>query len=197
MSCGTIRDDSTDVIPETREPYQVSSEFAVVTPTSVDLPQGWWNPIDEKQMELLDYSLIGIRMWGNCVWYFDDPSPKTENAVRASLAEVIDSPIADQLGIIQGADLAKVCEESAAVADVPVEVSDGRRAAIASDMMIDLLNSCVAFYKAPDAALGYRIAITFMDMLWMLELDAPRWPRRDFWGVREWCDTVVEGSVAS
>ena len=175
----------------------MSSEFAVVTPTSVDLPQGWWNPIDEKQMELLDYSLIGIRMWGNCVWYFDDPSPKTENAVRASLAEVIDSPIADQLGIIQGADLAKVCEESAAVADVPVEVSDGRRAAIASDMMIDLLNSCVAFYKAPDAALGYRIAITFMDMLWMLELDAPRWPRRDFWGVREWCDTVVEGSVAS
>ena len=196
-ACGTIRDGGLDAMPAARGPYPVPTDFAVVTPTSVELPEGWWNPIDEKRLEEIEYSLLGIKMWGNCVWYFDDPSPNTEAAVRSSLSEVIDSPMADQLGIIADADLEKVCQESASVADVPVEVSDGRRAAIASDMMIDLLDSCVQFYEDPDAGLGYRIAITFMDMLWMLELDAPRWPRRDFWGVREWCDGVVEGAVAS
>ncbi len=197
LACGTIRDGRSEVTPEVRAPYLVSTDFAVVTPTSVELPEGWWNPIDEKRLEEIEYSLLGIRMWGNCVWYFDDPSPSTEAAVRSSLSAVIDSPIADQLGIIAEADLERVCAESASVADVPLEVSDGRRAAIASDMMIDLLGSCVQFYEEPDAALGYRIAITFMDMLWMLEMDGPRWPRRDFWGVREWCDGIVEGAVAS
>ena len=134
---------------------------------------------------------------GNCVWYHDDPTSRTEAAVRSSLSDVIDSPIADQIGLIETADLAAVCEESAAVADFPIEVTDGRQAAMASEMMVDLLDSCVAFYASPDAPLAYRIAITFIDMLWMLEQDAPRWPRRNVWGVREWCDSIVEGAVAS
>lgn len=197
LSCGTIRDDRVDTTPEAQGPYQVSTEFAVVTPTSVDLPQGWWNPIDEKQLELLDYSLVGIRMWGNCVWYFDNPSPRTESAVRESLSEVIDSPVADQIGIIETADIEAVCAESASVANFPVEVTHGKRAALASDIMIDLIDSCVSFYELPTAPLAYRIATMFIDMLWTLELDTPRWPRRDFWGVREWCDNVVDGAVTS
>lgn len=195
LACGNV--DDLDTTPEVREKKVASTEFAVVTPTTVDLPQGWWNPIDEKALREIEVSLIGIKMWGNCAWYADDPSPSTEAAVRSSLAEVINSPAAGQLGLIEGADLERACEQFASVADVPVEVSDGRRAAIALDMMIDLLDSCVQFYEEPEAALGYRIAITFMDMLWMLELDGPRWPRRDFWGVREWCDDIVEGAVAS
>ena len=83
------------------------------------------------------------------------------------------------------------------MSEFEVDVTDGRRAALASDLMVDLLDSCVTFYATPDAPLAYRIATTFMDMLWMLDLDGPRWPRRDFWGVREWCDNVVEGAVAS
>ena len=55
----------------------------------------------------------------------------------------------------------------------------------------------MSFYASPDAPLAYRIAITYIDMLWTLELDAPRWPRRNLWGVREWCDQIVEGAVAS
>ena len=177
--------------------YAVSTDYIEVTPTSIELPDGWWNPIDSKKLELLDYSLIGIRMWGNCVWYFDDLSPKAEVAVRLSLSEVIDSPVAHQIGIIESANLEAVCQESAAVADFPVQVTDGRRAAMASELMIDLIDSCLSFYVLPDAPLAYRIATTFIDMLWMLELDTPRWPRRDFWGVREWCDNVVDGAVAS
>ena len=141
--------------------------------------------------------MIGIKMWGNCAWYADDPSPSTEAAVRSSLAEVINSPNAEAIGVIEGADLEAVCKGSAAVSEFPVKVDDGRRAAMASDMMIDLLDSCVTFYATPEAPLAYRIATTFLDMLWMLELDGPRWPRRDFWGVREWCDDIVEGAVAS
>ena len=188
---------STGFTPVKRGPYDVPSEFVVVTPTSMDKPNGWWNPIDDKQLELLEYSLSGIKMWGNCVWYFDDPSPKTEDAVRASLSEVIDSPIAQQIGIIEGADLEAVCSESASVANFPVEVTHGKRAALASDMMVDLIDSCVSYYELPTAPLAYRIATLFMDMLWTLELDTPRWPRRDFWGVREWCDNVVDGAVTS
>ena len=59
------------------------------------------------------------------------------------------------------------------------------------------MSTCRVSFAEPDAGLGYRIAMTFMDMLWTLDLDTPRWPRRDFWGVREWCDRVVEGAVAS
>ena len=163
----------------------------------MDPPEGWWNPLGERELELIDYSRLGIKMWGNCVWHKDDPSPKTESAVRSVLEEVIDSPVAAEIGIIESADLEAVCEESAAVADFPVEVTDGQRASMASELMIDLTDSCVEFYASPDAPLAYRIAITFIDMLWLLELDTPRWPRRDFWGVREWCDTIVEGAVAS
>lgn len=196
VACGDVRNDDSSTT-QLRAPYAVSTDYVQVTPTSIELPQGWWNPIDDKKLELIEYSLVGIRMWGNCVWYFDDPSPTTEAAVRASLSEVIDSPIADQIGIIESANLDAVCEESAAVADFPVEVDDGRRAAMASELMIDLIDSCLSFYAVPEAPLAYRIATTFIEMLWMLELDTPRWPRRDFWGVREWCDNVVEGAVAS
>ena len=196
-ACGTLESGRTFPTPEASGPYEVSTEYAVVTPTSIDLPEGWWNPIDEKKLEQIEYSLVGIRMWGNCVWYFDDPSPATEAAVRMALSDVINSPIANSIGIIEGADLEAVCEGSAAVSDIDINVTDGRRAAIASDLMVDLLDSCVTFYATPDAPLAYRIATNFMDMLWMLELDSPRWPRRDFWGVREWCDNVVEGAVAS
>lgn len=195
LACGSV--DNLDTTPEVREKKVASTEFAVVTPTTVDLPQGWWNPIDEKALEEIEYSLIGIKMWGNCAWYADDPSPSTEAAVRSSLAEVINSPTAEAIGVIAGADLEAVCESSASISEFPVKVDDGRRAAMASDMMIDLLDSCVRFYANPEAPLAYRIATTFMDMLWMLELDGPRWPRRDFWGVREWCDNIVEGAVAS
>ena len=174
-----------------------STDFVAVTPTTVELPDGWWNPIDEKKLELIEYSLVGIRMWGNCVWYVDDPSPATEAAVRKSLAEVIDSPFAEQTGIIEGADLEAVCADSAAVADFPIEVTDGRRAAMASELIVDLIDSCLSFYAVPETHLAYRIATTFIDMLWMLEQDTPRWPRRDFWGIREWCDDVVDGAVAS
>lgn len=195
FACGSV--DDLDVALEVREEKVASTDYAVVTPTTVDLPQGWWNPIDEKALEEIEYSLIGIKMWGNCAWYADDPSPSTEAAVRSSLAEVINSPNAEAIGVIEGADLEAVCEGSAAVSEFPVKVDDGRRAAMASDMMIDLLDSCVTFYATPEAPLAYRIATTFLDMLWMLELDGPRWPRRDFWGVREWCDDIVEGAVAS
>ena len=195
LACGSV--DDVDVALEVREEKVASTDYAVVTPTTVDLPQGWWNPIDEKALEEIEYSLIGIKMWGNCAWYADDPSPSTEAAVRSSLAEVINSPNAEAIGVIEGADLEAVCEGSAAVSEFPVKVDDGRRAAMASDMMIDLLDSCVTFYATPEAPLAYRIATTFLDMLWMLELDGPRWPRRDFWGVREWCDDIVEGAVAS
>ena len=195
LACGSV--DDVDVAPEVREEKVASTDYAVVTPTTVDLPQGWWNPIDEKALEEIEYSLIGIKMWGNCAWYTDDPSPSTEAAVRSSLAEVINSPNTEAIGVIEGADLEAVCEGSAAVSEFPVKVDDGRRAAMASDMMIDLLDSCVTFYATPEAPLAYRIATTFLDMLWMLELDGPRWPRRDFWGVREWCDDIVEGAVAS
>lgn len=196
-ACGTTDEDNTEIETRNRGPYAVAMDFVQVTPTADELPDGWWNPIDDKQLELIDRSLIGIRMWGNCVWYHDDPTPRTEAAVRSSLSDVIDSPVAEQIGLIESADLAAVCEESAAVADFPIEVTEGRRAALASDMMVDLLDSCVAFYASPDAPLAYRIAITFIDMLWMLEQDAPRWPRRNLWGVREWCDSIVEGAVAS
>ena len=195
LACGSV--DDVDVAPEVREEKVASTDYTVVTPTTVDLPQGWWNPIDKKALEEIEYSLIGIKMWGNCAWYADDPSPSTEAAVRSSLAEVINSPNAEAIGVIEGADLEAVCEGSAAVSEFPVKVDDGRRAAMASDMMIDLLDSCVTFYATPEAPLAYRIATTFLDMLWMLELDGPRWPRRDFWGVREWCDDIVEGAVAS
>ena len=195
LACGNV--DNLETASEVREKKVASTEFAVVTPTTVDLPQGWWNPIDEKALEAIEYSLIGIKMWGNCAWYADDPSPSTEAAVRSSLAEVINSPNAAAIGVIAGADLGAVCEGSAAVSEFPVKVDDGRRAAMASEMMIDLLDSCVAFYAAPEAPLAYRIATMFLDMLWMLEQDGPRWPRRDFWGVREWCDNIVEGAVAS
>lgn len=195
LACGNVGD--LDSTPEVRERKVASTDFAVVTPTSVDLPQGWWNPIDGKALREIEYTLIGIKMWGNCAWYADDPSPSTELAVRSSLAEVINSPNAEAIGVIDGADLEAVCESSAAVSEFPIEVDDGRQAAMASDMMIDLLASCVAFYATPDAPLAYRIATTFLDMLWMLELDGPRWPRRDFWGVREWCDSIVEGAVTS
>ncbi|MXX93607.1 MAG: hypothetical protein F4Y63_09220 [Chloroflexi bacterium] len=195
LACGNV--DDLQSTPEVREKKVASTEFAVVTPTTVDLPQGWWNPIDEKALEEIEYSLIGIKMWGNCAWYADDPSPSTEAAVRSSLAEVINSPNAAAIGVIAGADLGAVCEGSAAVSEFPVKVDDGRRAAMASEMMIDLLDSCVRFYAAPEAPLAYRIATTFLDMLWMLEQDGPRWPRRDFWGVREWCDNIVEGAVAN
>lgn len=163
----------------------------------MELPDGWSNPITDKKLELIQRSLIGIQMWGNCVWYQDDPTPLTEAALRSSLSKVIDSPIAEDLGLIESADLVAVCEESSAVADFPIDVTDGRRAALASDMMVDLLDSCVSFYAMPEAPLAYRISITFMDMLWMLEQDGPRWPRRNVWGVREWCDMVVDGAVAS
>lgn len=196
IACGSLRNDETVPTPQ-RDTYAVVTEYVAVTPTAAELPDGWWNPIDDKKLELLEYSLVGIEMWGNCVWYIDDPSPRTEEAVRSSLAQVIDSPVAEQIGIIQGADLDAVCEESAAVADFSVEVTDGRRAAMASELMIDLIDSCVSFYAVPEQPLAYRIAITFIDMLWMLELDTPRWPRRDYWGVREWCDNVVDGAVAS
>ena len=197
VSCGSEIEDSADADSRSRVPYAVSTDFVHVTPMADELPDGWWNPIDDKQLELIDRSLIGIQMWGNCVWYHDDPTPRTEDAVRSSLSEVIDSPIAEQIGLIESADLAAVCEESAAVADFPIEVTEGRRAALASGMMVDLIDSCLSFYTSPDAPLAYRIAITFIDMLWMLEQDTPRWPRRDFWGVREWCDNIVEGAVAS
>ena len=197
MACGAAEDEGSEAETRNRGAYAVASDYVQVTPTSDELPDGWWNPIDDKQLELIDRSLMGIRMWGNCVWYHDDPTPRTEAAVRSSLSDVIDSPIADQIGLIETADLAAVCEESAAVADFPIEVTDGRQAAMASEMMVDLLDSCVAFYASPDAPLAYRIAITFIDMLWMLEQDAPRWPRRNVWGVREWCDSIVEGAVAS
>ncbi len=196
VACGNV--DNLEATPEVREKKVASTEFAVVTPTTIDLPQGWWNPIDERELRLLDNKLTDIRMWGNCVWYKDDPSPSTEAAVRESLADVIGSPIAAEIGIVESANLSLICDRYfASVADFEIEVSEGRRAALAIDMMIDLMDSCVAFYREPDAALGYRIAITFIDMLWMLEQDAPRWPRRDFWGVREWCDNVVDGAVAS
>lgn len=197
MACGAADEDNSEVETRDRGPYAVATDYVQVTPTSDELPDGWWNPIDDKQLELIDRSLMGIRMWGNCVWYHDDPTPKTEAAVRSSLSDVIDSPIAEQIGLIETADLAAVCEESSAVADFPIEVSDGRQAAMASELMVDLLDSCVSFYASPDAPLAYRIAITFIDMLWMLEQDAPRWPRRNLWGVREWCDSIVEGAVAS
>ena len=197
VACGSEIVDSPETESRTRGPYSVSTDFVQVTPTSDELPDGWWDPIDDKQLELIDRSLIGIRMWANCVWYHDDPTPRTEAAVRSSLSDVIDSPVAEQLGLTETADLSAVCEESAAVADFSIDVTDGRQAAIASEMMIDLLDSCVAFYASPDAPLAYRIAITFIDMLWMLEQDAPRWPRRNVWGVREWCDSIVEGAVAS
>ena len=197
LACGTTDEDSAETETKDRSPYEVATDFVQVTPTSDELPDGWWNPIDDKQLELIDRSLMGIRMWGNCVWYHDDPTPRTEAAVRSSLSDVIDSPIAEQIGLIETADLSAVCEESAAVADFPIEVTEGRRAAMASELMVDLLDSCVAFYASPDAPLAYRIAITFIDMLWMLEQDAPRWPRRNLWGVREWCDSIVEGAVAS
>ena len=190
-------DPTSESVPAQRGSYQATSDFTVVTPTSIQLPDGWWDPIDEKSLEQIQYSLLGISMWGNCAWYADNPSPGTEAAVRSSLSKVIDSPVADSIGVIESADLNAVCEGSAAIADFPIEVQDGRRAAFASDMMIDLIDSCVTFYDTPEPALAYRIAITFMDMLWMLELDSPRWPRRDYWGVREWCDNVVEGAVAS
>ncbi len=196
VACGNV--DNLETTPEVREKKVASTEFAVVTPTTIDLPQGWWNPIDEKALEEIEYSLIGIKMWGNCVWYKDDPSPSTEAAVRESLADVIGSPIAVEIGIVESANLSLVCDRYfASVADFEIEVSEGRRAALAIDMMIDLLDSCVSFYAAPEAPLAYRIATTFLDMLWMLEQDGPRWPRRDFWGVREWCDNIVEGAVAS
>ncbi len=197
LACGTTDEVDTETETRNRGPYAVATDYVQVTPTSDELPDGWWNPIDDKQLELIDRSLMGIRMWGNCVWYHDDPTPRTEAAVRSSLSDVIDSPIADQIGLIETADLGAVCEESATVADFPIEVTNGRQAAIASEMMVDLLDSCVAFYASPDAPLAYRIAITFIDMLWMLEQDAPRWPRRNVWGVREWCDSIVEGAVAS
>ena len=197
MACGTAGEDRSEVEAQNRGPYAVATDYVQVTPTADELPDGWWNPIDDKQLELIDRSLMGIRMWGNCVWYHDDPTPKTEAAVRSSLSDVIDSPIAEQIGLIETADLGAVCEESAAVADFPIQVTDGRQAAMASELMVDLLDSCVSFYASPDAPLAYRIAITFIDMLWMLEQDAPRWPRRNLWGVREWCDSIVEGAVAS
>ncbi len=168
-----------------------------MTPTSDELPEGWWNPIDDKQLELIDHSRKGIRMWEDCAWYYNDPTPKTEAAVRSSLLEVIDSPIAEQIGLTEFANLPKACEEASAVADFAIHVTDGRQAAMAYEMMVDLLDSCVSFYASPDAPLAYRIAITYIDMLWTLELDAPRWPRRNLWGVREWCDQIVEGAVAS
>ena len=196
-ACGTTDEDNTETETRDRGPYAVATDYVQVTPTTDELPEGWWNPIDDKQLELIDHSLMGIRMWGNCVWYHDDPTPKTEAAVRSSLSDVIDSPIADQIGLIETADLGAVCEDSAAVADFPIQVTDGRQAAMASELMVDLLDSCVSFYASPDAPLAYRIAITFIDMLWMLEQDAPRWPRRNLWGVREWCDMIVEGAVAS
>ncbi len=197
LACGSISD-NVDPTPETRGPYAVATDFTVVTPTSVELPEGWWNPIGERELRLLDNTLTGIRMWGNCVWYNDDPSPATEAAVRESLSDVIGSPVAAEIGIVESADLSLICDRFfASVSDFEIEVTDGRRAAIASEMMIDLMDSCVTFYETPDPALGYRIAIMFIDMLWMLEQDAPRWPRRDFWGVREWCDGIVEGAVAS
>lgn len=196
VACGGVQEDDSSTT-QRRAPYAVSTDYVQVTPTSVELPEGWWNPIDEKELELIEYSLMGVRMWGNCVWYFDDPSPKTEAAVRSSLSDVINSPIAEEIGIIEGADVEAVCEESAAIADFPIEVTDGRRAAMASELIVDLIDSCLSFYAVPEAPLAYRIATTFIDMLWMLELDTPRWPRRDFWGVREWCDGVVDGAVAS
>ena len=104
-ACGTLESGRTVPTPEVRGPYEVSTDYAVVTPTSIELPEGWWNPIDDKKLEQIEYSLVGIRMWGNCVWYFDDPSPSTEAAVRSALSEVINSPIAHSIGVIEGADL--------------------------------------------------------------------------------------------
>lgn len=197
IACGSV-DDGLEPTPRASGPYSVATDFLVVTPTSIEPPEGWWNPIDERELRLLDNKLTDIRMWGNCVWYKDDPSPSTEAAARKSLADVIGSPIAVEIGIVESANLSLICDRYfASVADFEIEVSDGRRAALASEMMIDLMDSCVSFYREPDPALGYRIAITFIDMLWMLEQDAPRWWRRDLWGVREWCDGVVEGAVAS
>ena len=126
LACGSANVESTETETRNRGPYAVATDYVQVTPTSDELPDGWWDPIDDKQLELIDRSLMGIRMWGNCVWYHDDPTPRTEAAVRSSLSAVIDSPIADQIGLIETADLAAVCEESAAVADFPIEVTDGR-----------------------------------------------------------------------
>ena len=196
LACGASGNESTSPTPSS-DAIAVSTDIVSVTPTASELPQGWWNPIDDKSRRQIEYSLMGIKMWGNCHWYRDDPTPKTESAVRLALSDVIGSPLANEIGVIQGADLDAVCEGSASVADIEVEVQDGRQAAMASVLMTDLLDSCVAFYASPDAPTAYRIAITYIDMLWMLDLDAPRWPRRDFWGVRQWCDQIVEGAVAS
>ena len=196
IACGSVGIDESEA-RSISGPKMASTDFTVVTPTSIQTPDGWWNPIDEKKLGQIEDSLIGIRMWGNCVWYFDDPTPKTEAAVRKALSDVIDSPIAEEIGLIETADLSAACEGAATVSDIEIEVEDGRQAAMASVLMVDLLDSCVSFYATPDAPLAYRIATTFIDMLWLLELDTPRWPRRDFWGVREWCDGIVEGAVAS
>ncbi len=196
IACGSAGIDESEA-RSIRGPKMASTDFTVVTPTSIQRPDGWWNPIDEKKLGQIEDSLIGIRMWGNCVWYIDDPTPKTEAAVRKALSDVIDSPIAEEIGLIETADLSAACEGAATVSDIEIEVEDGRQAAMASVLMVDLLDSCVSFYATPDAPLAYRIATTFIDMLWLLELDTPRWPRRDLWGVREWCDGIVEGAVAS
>ena len=196
MACGSTGIDESDAQSKSVA-KMASTDFTVVTPTSIQRPDGWWNPIDEKKLGQIEDSLIGIRMWGNCVWYFDDPTPKTEAAVRKALSDVIDSPIAEEIGLIETADLSAACEGAATVSEIEIEVEDGRQAAMASVLMVDLLDSCVSFYATPDAPLAYRISTTFIDMLWLLELDVPRWPRRDLWSVREWCDGIVEGAVAS
>ena len=196
IACGSAGIDESEAQSKSGT-KMASTDFTVVTPTSIQRPDGWWNPIDEKKLGQIEDSLTGIRMWGNCVWYIDDPTPKTEAAVRKALSDVIDSPIAEEIGLIETADLSAACEGAATVSDIEIDVQDGRQAAMASVLMVDLLDSCVSFYATPDAPLAYRIATTFIDMLWLLELDTPRWPRRDLWGVREWCDGIVEGAVAS
>ena len=47
-----------------------------------------------------------------------------------------------------------MCEGSAAVSEFPVKVDDGRRAAMASEMMIDLLDSCVEVLRGSRGTAG-------------------------------------------
>ncbi len=175
----------------------VSADFTVVTPTTSTPPEGWWNPIDQDAIEEIETSLLGIEMWADCVAYFDDPTESRESRLRSTLSEVIASPIANELGLIDDADLVAVCDGASSVADFPIEVTDGRRATEVKEVIIDLMESCVEFYAVPEDPLGYRIAINFIEMIYLLEQDPPRWPRRNLWGVREWCDVLVQGAVAS
>ncbi len=197
VACGTGAQTQTLMDGEsTLRTGAVPIVHVAVTPTTAEKPEGWWDPIGEPQLATIEVAMLGIELWSNCVQFFDEPSDEREAQVRANIDAMVASETARDLGLIEGADLVAVCDDATRTSDLPLEITDGVRAAIFTDTLVDLVGSCLDFYDEPETWLEYRISTLFLETFFLLETDGPRWPRRNPWGVREWCDNIVDDILA-